>query len=116
MIFTAQRKSDLEFVILEKSAESIYECQKFIQGGQLDNHSCNMAQDAWYNYIEIVRNEGGIKINNSPVCHFRKFAKFGDVILKNEQNKFEAYTIDEFSEKFISHLYIPKLEKTMLVL
>ena len=81
----------VEYVFLENTPESIYECQKFLQGGRLDNISCKMAEDAWEQYIKIVRMRNGI-------LYGRTLFGFDKYIVKDQLGNFNPHDPNEFSK------------------
>jgi hypothetical protein len=115
MIHKATKTLELEFVILKNNYSSIEECQRFIQSGHLDNRSCKSAEDAWDDYLDIVKMNKGILVHKTGTDG-SYFAKFNDIILKNENGTFSVYDEKSFNKQFESFLNPIFINENTLVL
>lgn len=87
---------EIEAIQLKDNHQSISEVQKFIQGGVLNNHTCRSAEDAWDNYIDIVRKQGGIKLKTLESDGETQLASFGDYVIRGVKGEFYPCKPDIF--------------------
>lgn len=87
----------IEAVLLSNTLQSIHEVQKFIQNGSIDTASCQSAVDAWDNYQDMVKQQGGIKIKT---LEGTMLAAFGDHVIKGIKGEFYPCKSDIFEATY----------------
>lgn len=90
----------IEAVQLLNTPASIYECQNFIDGGIVDNHSCKAAEENWDIYISIVKKQGGIRLKTLESDNETQIANFGDFIIKGVNGEFYPCKPDIFEKTY----------------
>lgn len=87
----------IEAVQLLDNSHSIHQVECFIEGHEVDSHSCRMAEDRWDVYVAIVRKQGGRIIKTLEGDHL---ASFGDWVIKGVKGEFYPCKPDIFEKTY----------------
>lgn len=72
----------VEFIRLDNDHYSIAKCYKFVNGEEAIKLTCQMAEDAWYDWCNARQKEGFIPLKTLESGQGTQNANFGDYILK----------------------------------